>query len=196
MIRAGFTIDNPFTKSHIVVLESDAETKGNGWLVEVRCPPKGPPDTGEHLHLTWTETFEIISGTAYYKLDGSQHTAQAGGKFVVLSRHAHVHPWNAGDTEMVYRQRSQFEQPNPQAVQDFLGVFATIAGLARDGKVNKDNFPKHPLQLGATLKMLVKHGGYDASIPIPAQNFIAATLGSLAEVLGYKGVYPQDVNER
>jgi hypothetical protein len=194
MIHAGFTIDNPFTKSRAVVLESDVETKGNGWLLEVRCPPKGRPDGGEHLHLTWTETFEIISGTAYYKLDGSQHTAQAGQKFVVLPRHAHIHPWNAGDTEMVYRQSDQFEQPNPQAAQDVLGVFATIARLARDGKVNNDGFPKHPLQMGATLKTLIKYGAYDASIPIPAQNFIAATLGSLAEVLGYKAVYPQDVN--
>ena len=194
MIHAGFTIDNPFTKSHMVVLESDVETKGNGLLFEVRCPPKGRHELGEHLHLTYTETTEIVSGTAYYKLDGSQHTAKTGEKFVVLPRHAHTTPWNAGDSEMVYRQRSQFERPNPQAVQDFFGIFATIARLARDGKVNDNGFPKQPLQMGTTLKALIKYGTYDATIPIPVQNFIAATLGSLGEALGYKAVYPQDVN--
>jgi len=196
MIHTGFTIDNPFTKSRIVVLESDVETKSNGWRVELRCQPKGRPDTGEHLHLTWTETFEIISGTAYYKLDGSQHSAQAGEKFVVLPRHAHVHPWNAGDIEMVYRLSNQFDPPNPQALQDVLGVLATVAGLARAGKVDHNGLPKHPLQLAATLKTVTKYGVYDAGIPISVQDFIATTLGSLAEALGYKAVYPQYVNEK
>ena len=194
MIRAGFTVDNPFAKHSIVVLESDAEIKGNGWLVEIRCQPKSRPDSGEHLHLTWTETFEIISGTAYYKLDGSQHTAQAGERLIVLPHHTHVHPWNAGDTVMVYRLSNQFEPSDPQTLQDVLGVLATVAGLARDGKVDNKGRPKHPLQLGATLKTLVKYGSYDASIPIPVQDFISATLGSLAEALGYKAVYPQYVN--
>jgi hypothetical protein len=35
MIRAGFTIENPMTKSCTVVLESDAETNGMGWLQDV-----------------------------------------------------------------------------------------------------------------------------------------------------------------
>jgi quercetin dioxygenase-like cupin family protein len=103
MIRAGFIFENPLTQSRVEVLEGDAETKGTGWLLEVHCIPKAPSDIPEHLHLTWTETFEIISGTAYYKLDGIQKTAKAGEKFVVLARHLHIHPWNAGDTEMVYR---------------------------------------------------------------------------------------------
>ena len=95
---------------------------------------------------------------------------------------------------MVYRLSNQFEPSNPQTLQDVLGVLATVAGLARDGKVDNKGRPKHLLQLGATLKTLVKYGSYDASIPIPVQNFIAATLGSLAEALGYKAVYPQYVN--
>jgi hypothetical protein len=191
MIRAGFTIKNPITQSRIVVLESDIETKDMGWLLEVICPPKAGPDIAEHLHLTWTETFEILKGTAYYKLDGIQKTAQAGEQFVVQPGQHHVHPWNAGNDEMVYRQRDNFGQPSPQAVQDVLGVFATIAGLAREGKVDKRGFPKDPLQLAATLKTLSKYGGYDVSLPVPVQNFLAATLGRLAEALNYRGVYPR-----
>jgi len=191
VIHPGFTIDNLFSKTHTVVLESDLETQGRSWLIEVHCQPGSRPEAGEHLHLLWTETFEIVSGTAYYKLDGNQQTAQAGEKFVVVPHHPHVHPWNAGDTDMVYRQGNQFEQPNPQAVQDILGVIATMARLARTGKLDNKGLPKNLLQLGAILKMVTRHGVYDTSFPIPVQDFVAATLGSLAEALGYKAVYPQ-----
>ena len=188
MIRAGFTIDSPLTKSHLIVIESDLETKGKGWLLEIQCVPNAQSDVPEHLHLTWTETFEIISGSAHYSLDGIQKTITAGEKFVVLPGHRHIHPWNAGSTEMVYRQRDNFEQPSPGAVQDVLGVFATRADLAREGKVDSQGRPKSPLQLAVTMRMLNKYGGYDARVPIFVQNLIGGTLGRFAGLLGYDAV--------
>lgn len=196
MIRAGFVIENPMTTSRTIVIESDVETNGMGWLLEVHTAPQTPPDIAEHLHLTWTETFEIISGSAHYKLNGVQKTAQAGEKIVMPPGQLQIHPWNAGKTAMVYRQRNQFEQPDPQAVQEVLGVFATVADLARQGKVDKRGRPKNPLQLAVMLRTLSAYGGYDASLPIPVQNFLAATLGRLAEALGYKAIHSQYVNER
>jgi hypothetical protein len=115
---------------------------------------------------------------------------------VVLPGQLHIHPWNAGDTEMVYRQINKFEQPSHDAVQDVLGVFATRVGLAREGKVDKHGRPKNPLQLAVTLRTSNKYGGYDAKVPIAVQNFLGATLGRFAELLGYKAVYPQYVNGR
>lgn len=47
----------------------------------------------------------------------------------------------------------------------------------------------NPLQFAATLRMLVKHEGFDAAVPIPIQRATSATLGRLAEALGYRGVY-------
>lgn len=195
MICAGFVIENAITRSRTVVLESDRETNGRGWLLETTCVPQTGPDIEEHLHLAWTETFEILKGTAYYKLQGIQKTAQAGETIQVLPRQLHIHPWNAGETELVFRQTSDFGQPNPQAVQDVLGVFATIAILARKGKIDPRGRPKHPLQLAATLRTLNKHGGYDARLPIPVQNFLSATLGRFAEMLGYRGVDPHLVRQ-
>lgn len=193
MIRAGFVIENPLTQSRTVVIESDAETGGRGWLLETTCVPKAGPDIAEHLHLTWTETFEIIKGTAHYKLDGVQRTAQTGESFVVKPRQLHVHPWNAGEGELVYRQRDDFGRSTPEAVQEVLGAFATVAALARQGKVDRRGLPKNPLQMAATLRTLTRHGGYDAALPVPVQDFIAATLGRLAEALGYRGVDPEHV---
>ncbi len=195
MIRAGFTIESPRTGSRTVVLKSDLETKGNGWELEIRCLPHAGPDIAEHLHLTWTETFEIVTGTAYYKLDGMRRTAHTGESFVVHPRHLHVHPWNAGDVEMVFRQTNKFDQPSAQAVQDVLGTFATIAGLTREGRVGNDGRPRNPLQLGATMRTLNKHGGYDARLSVGAQDFLSATLGRLAEALGYRAVYPRFVGD-
>lgn len=195
MIRAGFTIENPLTKSRTVILESDAETQGMGWLLEVHCQPHMPPDIAEHMHLTWTETFEIISGTAHYKLNGVQKTAQAGDKIVMPPRQTQVHPWNSGETELVYRQRDHFEKADPQAVQDVMGAFATLAGLAREGKVDAKGQPKNPLQLAATARLLGQYGGYDTRLPISVQNFLAATVGRLAMLLGYKAVYSRYVGD-
>lgn len=188
MIQAGFTIKNPVTGSTTTVLKSDAETDGMGWLLEVRAIPGAASDIAEHFHTDWTETFEIISGIAHYKLDGARKTAQAGEKFVVQPHQLHVHPWNAGDSEMVYRQGNQFARRNPAAVQDVLGVFATLAGLAAQGKVDAAGRPKDPMQMAVTLRTLTKYGGYDASLSVGAQDFLSATLGRLAEGLGYKAV--------
>ena len=193
MIRAGFTIENPRTGSRTIVLESDVETKGRGWLLEVHAPPKALNDISEHYHLTWTETFEIVSGQAYYRLDGVQKTAQAGETIVMPPGKRQVHPWNAGETELVYRQRDDFGEANPQAVQDVLGVFATLAGLTKLGQVDDKGLPKNPLQMAVTLRVLTRYGGYDASVAAGAQNFLAATLGWLAEGLGYRAIHSEYV---
>ena len=193
MIRAGFTFEHPTTKTRTVVLESDAETNGMGWLLEVTRYSKLSSDLGEHLHLTWTETFEILKGTAKYKLDGNERIAKAGESFVVEPGHFHVHPWNANDEELVYRQRDHFDKPSPDAVQDILGIFATRTGMARDG-IRYKGFAKLLFQ-SATIRTAVKHGNYVASPSMAMQNVIASTLGLLGELLGYKAVLPQYVGE-
>ena len=193
MIRAGFTFEHPTTKTRTVVLESDAETNGMGWLLEVTRYSKLGSDLGEHLHLTWTETFDILKGTAKYKLDGNERTAKTGESFVVESGHFHVHPWNANDDELVYRQRDRFAESSPAAVQDILGIFATRTGLARDG-IRYKGFAKLLFQ-SATIRTAIRHGNYVASPSMSTQKFLASTLGLLGELLGYKAVQPKYVGE-
>ena len=194
MIRAGFTFEHPTTKTRTVVLESDAETNGMGWLLEVTRYARLGSDLGEHLHLTWTETFEIIKGTAKYKLDGNEKIANAGESFVVEPGHFHVHPWNATDDELIYRQRDSFAEPSPAAVQDILGIFATFTGMIRDGVLPKSRLAKL-LQQAVTVKTAIKHGNYVAGPSMTMQNVLASTLGSLGELLGYKAVHAKYVGE-
>jgi mannose-6-phosphate isomerase-like protein (cupin superfamily) len=193
MIRAGFTFEHPTTKTKTVVLETDAETNGMGWLLEVtRYSPLGS-DLGEHLHLTWRETFEIIKGTAKYKLDSVERVAKAGESFIVEPGHFHIHPWNATEEELVYRQRDRFAQPSPAAVQDILGIFATRTGMARDG-IRLKGLAKMLFQ-AATIRTAIKHGNYVASPSMNMQRVLASTLGLLGEWLGYKAVQARYVGE-
>ena len=195
MIRAGYTTTDPVSGTRMVVIQSDAETNGNGWTIKVYCPPHAPPHVLEHLHLSWTETFEILTGIARYKLNGKKKTAHAGDVIVMPPRQPHIHPWNAGDTEMVYLQVDEFDEPSREAVQEVLGVFATRNGLAREGKIGKRGLPKNPLQFAATLRTLNRHGGFDAKVPIPLQRFVSATLGRVAEAVGYRGSYARYLDD-
>jgi mannose-6-phosphate isomerase-like protein (cupin superfamily) len=188
MIRSGFVIEDPRTHIRVIIQETEAETGGMGWLLEHHFPPRVQANVPEHFHLTWTETFEIVSGTALYRLNKEQRSASAGDIIVMPPGQPHIHPWNAGDTELVYRQRDDFGGVSMNAVQDVMGVFATRAGLSRDGRIDHRGRPKDPFQLAVTVKLLTSHGGFDATVPIPAQKFIAATLGTLGELLGYKAV--------
>jgi len=189
-IAAGTTSVNPRTGSQWVLLAGASETGGRGFTVEVSCRPGMPPDVLEHFHAHWTETFTIVQGACRYRLDRQEKSAEAGETFILPANRPHVHPWNAGTGPMVYRQATEFGRPDPGAVDELLGVFFTLFALAGEGKLDARGMPKNPLQLAATLKTLVRLEGYDASVPPYLQKLTAATLGSLAQVLGYRAVRP------
>ena len=193
MIRAGFTFEHPVTRTRTEVLESDRETRGMGWLLEITRYSAAGSDLGEHLHQTWTETFEILKGTAKYSLDGVEKIANVHETFVVEPGHFHIHPWNANEGELVYRQRSQFAKPDPAAVQDILGIFATRTGMARD-RVRLKGLAKLLFQ-AATIRTAIRHGNYVARPSMRAQKVVASTLGLLGELLGYKAVQAKYVRE-
>ena len=194
MIRAGFSFEHPVSGTRTVVLESDAETGGLGWLVEVTRVTSEGPDLAEHLHESWTEIFEIVSGTARYRIAGVEQTARAGQSFVVPPGQMHVHPWNADGERLVYRQRTRFAEPNPAAVQEILGLFATRAGMLRDGLEPTSRFGQM-LQSAVTLRTAIRHGNYMAEPSIPKQKSIAATLGVLGATLGYRTVHAKYVGD-
>ena len=118
----------------------------------MRCAAGAPVDVLEHVHTNWTETFEIISGEAKYKLDGAEGTASAGEQVLMPPNQPHVHPWNDGAGEMVYRQVAEFAAPSPAAADEIIGTFFTLFGPTAEGKVGKRELPKNPLQFAATLK--------------------------------------------
>lgn len=191
MIDVGYTTQDPLTQTRFEFIEVGREANGNDFVMECRCPSGGGPFVIEHVHLTWDEEFEIVSGAAAYKLDGQVGTATAGDTLLFPKGQKHIHPWNDGPDELVYRQTARFDHPDPGAVTDVFGAFTTLFALAGEGKTNAEGLPRNPLQFAATLRTFVKHEGFDASVPIPVQRVMAATLGRLAEAMGYRSCYPQ-----
>jgi mannose-6-phosphate isomerase-like protein (cupin superfamily) len=188
MISAGFETTDPITHTRLVVVKGARETAGRGWVTEVHCPEGAAPWGAAHVHRTWTETFQILQGTASYRLGTDVQTLRPGETVVMPPGVAHVHPWNIGSGVMVFRHTNDFGASTPDAVHDVLGAFATLNGLARDGRLAKNGMPKNPLQAAATIRTLTKHGGFDAVVPIPLQLAVGATLGRLAEALGYRAI--------
>jgi len=189
MIRPGFETTDPITQTRLVVVKGAQETAGRGWVTEVHCPQGAAPWGAAHVHRTWTETFEVLQGTASYRLGTGVHLLRTGETIMMPPGVPHAHPWNTGLGIMVYRQTNDFGAATPEAVYEVLGAFATLNGLAREGRTGKKGMPKNPLQAAATIRTLTKHGGFDAAVPIPLQLGLSATLGRLAEALGYRAVY-------
>jgi len=188
-VNAGFEIHDALNGTRTVLIKGADEMGGRGWVLESQCPEGATPTIKPHLHMTWTETFEILQGTATCRIGDEERTLEAGDTVVVPPRTTHVHPWNTGRGVMTFRQTNDFGAVTPEAVDDVLGAFATLNGLAREGRLREDRLPRNPLQLAATLRTLTRHGGFDATAPIALQRAVSATLGRLAGMLGYRGVY-------
>ena len=193
MIRAGFETTDPRTHTRTVVVKGAEETGGRGLVLDVYCPQGAPVPNPAHRHRTWVETFEILEGTAVYVLAGDQRTLVKGDRVIMPPSIPHIHPRNTGTGEMVYRQTSDFGATTPDAVTEVIGALATLNGLTREGRVGTRGLPKNPLQLVATGRIYTKHGIYEAAAPIAIQKLAAATLGRLAEALGYRGIYDRYV---
>ena len=194
-LKAGSTTTNPKTGSLWKVIEGNQETGGKGFTLEVTCPSGAKQDVLEHMHLNWVEEFEIVSGSAKYRLNGVEKSAKAGDRIVMPPNQQHIHPWNVGKGKMVYRQIARFETPDPNAFQDVIGTFFTLFGLAGEGKTAENGLPKNLFQFAVTLKTLTRHKGYDAAVPVFVQNLTASTLGTIAVWLGYRAVYPRYLND-
>jgi mannose-6-phosphate isomerase-like protein (cupin superfamily) len=189
MIRPGFETTDPFTQTRLVVVKGAEETADRGWVVDVHCPQEAPPYVAAHVHQSWTETFEILQGSATCRLGTENRKLECGESIVMPAGVAHIHPWNTGSGVMVHRQTTVFSASTPEAMHDVVGAFATLHGLAREGRIGKKGLPKNPLQFAASVRTLTKHGVFDAAVPISLQRGLSATLGRLAEALGYRGVY-------
>jgi mannose-6-phosphate isomerase-like protein (cupin superfamily) len=194
MISPGFETTDPITNTRLVVVKGAREMAGRGWVIEGHCPQGAAPAVLPHLHRTWTETFEILQGSATCRVGGAERRLETGESIVMPPNVTHVHPWNTGSGVMVYRHTNDFGASTPDAVDDVLGAFATMHGLAREGRAGKRGLPKNPLQFAATVRLLTKHGNFDAAVPVALQLGLSATLGRLAEALGYRGVYDRYVS--
>src|SRR5580765_8178090 len=100
-IKAGFETTDPITQTRIVVVKDAEEMSGRAFVTEVHCP-QGSTQFPAHLHQTWTETFEILEGSATCRFGAEERALACGASIVMAPGVPHVHPWNTGSGDMVF----------------------------------------------------------------------------------------------
>jgi len=189
MLKKGSVVENPVLGLRAVITQTDVETDGRGYAVGWFIKPHRGLDP-KHIHMLWDETYEVVAGMSHYQINGVPGVAQAGETVHIPPKTPHINPWNAGDQELQMRQTILFADSNPERVQTLLGAFATLHGLARDGKVGKNGAP-NLLQFAVIFRTLLVYGNYFADMPVAAQSALFTLLASLGRRAGYQAIYPR-----
>jgi mannose-6-phosphate isomerase-like protein (cupin superfamily) len=187
MAKVGQTIENPYFGEKITFIETIAGTNGKRGIRERVILPNHPREQRAHLHDTLTETFEILEGTARYRLGNDEHPLGAGETIEMPPKIPHIHPWNIGNTVLRVRQTVTVHTSDIQgvvAVEDYL---VTTFGLARDGKLKPDGTPPF-LQVAVSFRAMIPHA-YLAGIPLGVQKVLFGLLAPIGEMQGYRVRY-------
>src|SRR5260370_17807680 len=112
MATAGQTFENPLTGERMVFRKTAHDTNGTLLEIEFFIKPHTGKGLGAHIHPSFDERFEIISGSACYIIGQDACFAAAGDVVVLPKAIPHVHPWNAGDNLLHVRPAIPFIYPN------------------------------------------------------------------------------------
>ena len=140
MAQAGEHLRNTVTGEQLVFRQTGADTEGE--LLEFDwCFPAGG-SVGLHVHDRQEERFEVLSGSARFRVGRRRLTAGAGAELAVPP--GAVHGWgNAGEDELWARVRFR---PALRTEQLFHALFA----LEREGHFDRKGRPR-PLRLAMLL---------------------------------------------
>jgi hypothetical protein len=180
MPSAGQTLNNPFTGERIIFEQTEQDTDGALVAFEHMMLPRKTPTFPEHLQLNQEERFEIISGTARYRLEGVEGQAHIGETVIIPAGAIHINCWNA-DPETL-KMRHSF-QPGRGADIFFEAMFS----LAMNGKTNARG-EVNLLQL-AVIGNEIESQTFNAGIPIPVQRLALPVLAMIGKLLGYRSRY-------
>ncbi len=189
MAVAGQSIENPVTGQRILFLTSARENGGTRWEVEWFIQPHRGRFPPAHMHPAFPERFEILAGSARYRVGRQEYAVRAGEVITLPAGIGHLHPWSVSDQELHMRQTFRLPQANLQGLQATEGFFETLFGLARDGKVGRNGLP-NLLQF-----LVLAHSGspltYAPDIPIQVQEISVGAMAALGRLLGYRARYPR-----
>jgi mannose-6-phosphate isomerase-like protein (cupin superfamily) len=134
MAQHGETIENPATGERITWLRvGDTLEWEDVWA---RPGHRAAP----HVHPGMEERWEVVSGTAAFRIGGVEQIATARDVVVAPAGVAHE-GWNPTDDEVVLR----VTMTPPLRWAE---VVETLFGWARDGRTNEGGVPETELQLG------------------------------------------------
>ena len=182
MAIAGDRIDNPVTGTTITFLKTARDTDGELLQMDYLLRPharKGYKDI--HVHPYQEERITLFGGTLTYVLDGTDHEATAGQVVSLPAPHVHALRNEHGEElHMLVEFRPALD------METFL---ETMAGLAREGKVNAAGNP-NLLQL-AVIGREFRKEAYSANVPVGLQRVIVPLLAAIGRAVGYRARYPR-----
>ena len=189
MATAGQTFENPLTGERMVFRKTAHETNGTLLEIEFFIKPHTGKGLGAHIHPSFDERFEIITGSARYMIGQDEYSAAAGDVVVLPMAIAHVHPWNAGDDVLHVRRVIQFSKPEMSMLTGSEAFLETLYALAQQGKVGKNGLPKNFLQT-VVVAQAIQPTTYAAGLPLVFQRSLFGALAAYGRARGYKAYYP------
>jgi mannose-6-phosphate isomerase-like protein (cupin superfamily) len=181
--------ENPKQGQRVRFLTLPAETGGRGFTLEyVYRPFTGETAVPAHIHTAATETFEILSGEARYRVGWKERSARRGDGILLPAGVSHVHPWSVSAEELHVRQTTEVDPPDSAGLLASLQALVTLFGLATAGKVNDKGLP-NLLQLAVLIRSTMP-ATYIAGIPITVQRMVFGGLARVGKATGYRTAYP------
>jgi mannose-6-phosphate isomerase-like protein (cupin superfamily) len=177
MPYVGQTLNNPYTGERIIFEQTEQDTGGSLVAFEHFMLPRKTPTFPAHVQLNHEERFEIIAGTARYRLEGVEGQAHIGETVIVPPGVIHINCWNEGPDEL--QMRHSFR---PALGTDIF--FETLFTLAMNGKTNAKG-EVNLLQL-AVIGNEIESQTFNAGIPIPLQRVALPVLARIGRLLGYR----------
>lgn len=184
MVSSGDVYTNPVTGERCVVRAADEDGDPAHVLVDLYVSPGGRV-AGAHVHPSFSERFEVLSGRVGLRIGDQQ---DVGGPGTVREAPAGtVHDWwNAGDDEahVLVELRGEAE-----TLRRFDEMLVTLFGLAHEGRVRKDGMPD--LLQAAVIADEFSDVIRFVKPPFVIQRILFGLLAPLARRTGRRATYPQ-----
>jgi len=180
MASSGERIENPATGTVIRFAKTARDTNGELLQMDYVLKPFARKSSRDvHVHPNQEERITMFGGTLTYILDGTDHEATADQVVSLPSPHVHALRNEHGEElHMLVEFRTALD------METFL---ETVAGLAREGRVNAEGNPTL-LQLGV-IAAAFKKEVYSANIPLNIQRVIVPMLAAMGKARGYQARY-------
>lgn len=189
-VTTGVWLENTATGERSMLVKLPAETGGRYFEIEYACKPfAGKGSIPPHYHPTYTERFEILSGSARYLLGKEERTARAGETVVLPPRIVHMHPWSDSNEELRVRMFSEADPPDVSGLSANINAAITHYGLASGGKVNKEG--QESFLQRAVSGYSILPGACVAGLSVPAARVVLGAFALIGRAAGYRVSYPE-----
>jgi quercetin dioxygenase-like cupin family protein len=173
----GQILRNPKFGDTYEFLETAQDTHGERVTIKSTVISRGKL-LPNHFHVLQDETFEVLSGTMTFWVDGKTFTLNAGEKIIIPKNTPHNH-YHVDDFAITY-----IYTVTPAF--DFDYFLENSVGLAVDGKLTKGHYGF--IQQLVTLKYL-EGKSYLADVPVWLQKLLMNTIAPIARYFGYRAIY-------